>query len=75
MGNLLNLRELIFESDDRACFIERDEILGRLEGEMADYDKTDKYAIVFSKLLSEVSVPVNENDYFVRRSAGTKLSS
>lgn len=67
MGNLLNLRELIFESDDRACFIERDEILGRLEAEMADYDKPDKFAIVFSKLLSEVSVPVNENDYFAGR--------
>ncbi|MBO5454267.1 MAG: hypothetical protein J6A69_09960 [Clostridia bacterium] len=67
MGNLTNLKEFIFETDNKACFIERDEILGRLETEMADYDKTDKFAIVFSKLLSEVSVPINENDYFAGR--------
>lgn len=67
MGNLTNLKEFIFETDNKACFIERDEILGRLETEMADYDKPDKFAIVFSKLLSEVSVPINEDDYFAGR--------
>lgn len=67
MADLLKLKELIFESDNNACFIERDEILGRLETEMADYDKPDKYAIVFSKLLSEVSVPINDSDYFAGR--------
>ncbi|MBR3967117.1 MAG: hypothetical protein IKJ91_08600 [Clostridia bacterium] len=67
MGNLTNLKEFIFETDNKACFIERDEILGRLETEMADYDKPDKFAIIFSKLLSEVSVPINEDDYFAGR--------
>lgn len=67
MANLSELKKLIFESDNKACFIERDEILGRLETEMADYDKPDKFAIIFSKLLGEVSVPVNENDYFAGR--------
>ena len=36
MRRLQNLKELIFETDNNACFIERDEILGRLETEMAD---------------------------------------
>lgn len=67
MSKLSELKKLIFESDNRACFIERDEILGRLEIEMKDYDKPDKFAIVFSKLLSEVSVPINKNDYFAGR--------
>ena len=67
MRRLQNLKELVFETDNNACFIERDEILGRLETEMAGYDKSDKYAIAFSKLLSEVSVPINENDYFAGR--------
>jgi formate C-acetyltransferase len=67
MGNLTNLRKYIFETDNKACFIERDEILGRLEAEMADYDKPDKYAIVFSRLLREVSVPINKDDYFAGR--------
>ena len=67
MANLLKLKEAIFETDNRACFIERDEILGRLEREMFTYDKADKYAVIFSKLLGEVSVPVDTDDYFVGR--------
>lgn len=47
MGNLTRLKAFIFETDNNACFIERDEILGRLETEMADYDKPDKFAIIF----------------------------
>ena len=64
MGNLSKLKELVFASDNKACFIERERILRRLQEEMADYDKPDKYAIVLSKLLSEVSTPVLECDYF-----------
>ena len=67
MRKLKNLKELVFETDNNACFIERDEILGRLETEMAEYSEPDKFAIVFSRLLSEVSVPINENDYFAGR--------
>ncbi len=67
MKKLKKLKELVFETDNNACFIERDEILGRLETEMADYDEPDKFAIVFSRLLNEVSVPINENDYFAGR--------
>ncbi len=67
MANLLKLKELVFESDNRACFIERDEILGQLEREMAAYDATDKFAVIFSKLLARVSVPLNEHDYFAGR--------
>lgn len=64
MGNLKNLREKVFNGDDKACFIERERILARLEKEMQGYDKADRYAVIFSKLLAEVSVPIDEDDYF-----------
>jgi len=64
MPDLLKLKNLIFESDDNACFIERERILNRLEKEMIDYNGEDKYAIILSKLLSEVSTPILDCDYF-----------
>ncbi|MBE6632091.1 MAG: hypothetical protein E7623_05255 [Ruminococcaceae bacterium] len=67
MGNLNKLKDLIFEMDNKACFIERDRILTRLEKEMADYTSEDKYAIVLSKVLEEVSVPLEDCDYFAGR--------
>ncbi len=67
MGNLGKLKELIFETDNNACFIERERILGRLGKEMQNYSETDKYAIIFSKLLAEVSTPVLDCDYFAGR--------
>lgn len=67
MRKIDKLKNLIFETDMKTCFIERDEIIGQLENDMADYDKPDKFAIIFSKLLSKVSVPINENDYFAGR--------
>ena len=40
MERLECLKEQIFASDNRACFIERERILARLESEMAeDYDR------------------------------------
>lgn len=67
MSDLNKLKELIFESDNNACFIERERILNRLEKEMADYDAPDKYAVILAKLLAEVSVPIYECDYFAGR--------
>lgn len=67
MSDLKKLREMIFESDDKACFIERERILQRLEEEMRDYTAPDKYAVIFSKLLSEVSTPICDADYFAGR--------
>ena len=67
MGNLEKLKDLIFETDNNACFIERERILGRLEKEMQNYSGADKYAIVLSKLLAEVSTPILECDYFAGR--------
>ncbi len=67
MSDLPKLKELIFESDNQACFIERERILNSLEFEMEDYNKSDKYALILSKLLAEVSTPINENDYFAGR--------
>ncbi|MBQ3054905.1 MAG: hypothetical protein IJC88_02250 [Oscillospiraceae bacterium] len=67
MGNLSELKKLVFESDNNACFIERERILNRLEKEMADYNEPDKYAIILSKLLSEASTPIFDCDYFAGR--------
>ena len=67
MTDLIKLKELVFESDNKACFIERERILRRLETEMAEYKGKDKYALVLSKLLSEVSTPILDCDYFAGR--------
>lgn len=61
---LEKLKALVFESDNRACFIERERILAKLEKEFDGYNEPDKYARIFSCLMSEVSTPINEYDYF-----------
>ncbi len=67
MGDLDRIKDLVFLSDDKACFIERERILARLSEEMADYTEDDKYAIILSKMLSEVSTPIEDCDYFAGR--------
>lgn len=67
MDNLTKLKNLIFETDNNACFIERERIINRLEKEMADYDGHDKYALILSQILSEVSVPLLDCDFFAGR--------
>ncbi|MBE6703360.1 MAG: hypothetical protein E7585_08140 [Ruminococcaceae bacterium] len=63
-GNLKQLRELVFASDNNACFIERERCLARLEKEFAGDTAPDKHARILSTLLSEVSTPVLDCDYF-----------
>ena len=67
MGKLDQLKQLVFESDNNACFIERDRILQRLESELPDPDAPDYYAQILSALLAEVSTPVLACDYFAGR--------
>ena len=67
MAALVKLKELVFESNDNACFIERERILGKLESEMENYTAEDKHALILSRLLAEVSTPIVEDDYFVGR--------
>lgn len=67
MGDLNQLRELVYCSDNHACFIERDRILARLKIQMQDYTGADKYALILSKLLAEVSTPVYDCDFFAGR--------
>ncbi len=67
MTNLEKLRELVFESDNKACFIERERILRRIENEQALYKENDRYAIRLETLLDEVSTPVYDFDYFAGR--------
>lgn len=67
MNHLDTLKELVFESDNKACFIERERILNRLQIEMKDYNEPDRYAIILSKLLAEVSTPILDCDYIAGR--------
>ncbi len=67
MGDLNRLKQLVFAADNKACFIERDRILHRLEGEFAGYTAPDRYARILAALLAEVSTPVCDCDYFAGR--------
>lgn len=67
MADLIKLKELVLESNNRACFVEREKILGKLEAEMENNNTQDKYAVILSKMLAEVSTPIIEDDYFVGR--------
>lgn len=67
MAKLNEIKKIIYETNNQACFIERERILYRLNLEMKDYTGYDKYALIFSKLLSEVSTPVYDCDYFAGR--------
>ncbi len=67
MGALDQLKQLVFETNNNACFIERDRILQRLESEQPDPDAPDYYAQILSALLAEVSTPVLACDYFAGR--------
>lgn len=67
MSNIEKLKELIFKSDNKACFIERERILNKLRRELKDYDGDDKYALILSRLLAQVSTPILDCDYFAGR--------
>ncbi len=67
MSNFDKLRELVFEQDNTHCFIERERILKKIESEKPDVEAPDVFAKGLSRLLSEVSVPVYECDYFAGR--------
>lgn len=67
MTKLEKISELVYESDNNACFIERERILQKLGDEFKDYDEPDKYALILSRLLSEVSTPIEDCDYFAGR--------
>ena len=64
MADLSKIREYVLATDNKDCFIERELILRKLEVEYKEYTEPDKFAIVLSKLLSEVSTPVYDCDYF-----------
>ena len=67
MERLDALKKLVFDSDDRACFIERERILQRLETELTDETAEDRYAVMLETLLDEVSVPIETHDVFAGR--------
>jgi len=66
MDNLDRLHEHIFESDNAACFIERERILQKVEKDGVPQGP-DKYARILAEVLENVSVPVNANDIILGR--------
>ena len=49
MGDLKKLKSLVFEQDNKACFIERERILSRIEAEQANYkeNQTNRVLSIF----------------------------
>ena len=65
MGNLQKLKDYIYKSNNNFCFIERERVLNELENKFSSYNKPDRYARIFYELLSKVSTPVCDDDFFV----------
>ena len=67
MSNLNALKEIIFNSDDEKCYLERDLALLKIAEELGDDSSSDYYSKVFSMLLERVSTPIEKEDIFVGR--------
>ena len=67
VGDLNRLKELVFATDNKACFIERDRTLARLRAEFEGYEKPDRFARIFARLMAEMSTPIEEADFFAGR--------
>lgn len=67
MKQMEMLKQKIFETDDRACFIERERILQRLSQTHADETAEDRYAVILETMLCEVSTPIDPHDCFAGR--------
>ena len=55
------------DSDNEACFIEREEILRKYEKETLALDPSQQYLFEAEKLLGELSTPLNADDLFAGR--------
>jgi len=66
-GDLEKIKQFVFDGDNTACFIERERILARLSTEMEGYQGGDREARIIAGVLSGVSVPLYDCDYFAGR--------
>jgi formate C-acetyltransferase len=71
-ANIERLKERVFESDNTACFIERDRILQGLKDKWGDKSAANRCVEAFTALLSGVSTPVDENDIILGRVVETR---
>ena len=65
--SLETLKKLVFEANNKACFIERERILFELEHKTLGLPEREKSAWLLSELLARVSTPIYECDYFAGR--------
>ncbi|MBQ7386744.1 MAG: hypothetical protein IJW03_01115 [Clostridia bacterium] len=56
-NDLSTLRSLIFESDNQACFIEREKILARLESEITEPEPSTRAADLQASVSRKTSLP------------------
>lgn len=63
-GYLINK---IFESDNRAGFINRDRVLGELVREFNGYTAPDRDSLILAELMRRISTPTDPADIFVGR--------
>ena len=67
MTRLEQLKELVFASDNSACFLERDRVLNHLAEAWKDDESSHKSARIFRAVLEAASTPVEDCDYFAGR--------
>ncbi len=67
MTRLEELKKLVFQSDNRACFIERDRVLNWLAEAWKDDASSDRSARILKAVLEAASTPVLPCDYFAGR--------
>ena len=64
---LERLKNLVFECDNTACFIEREQFLNTLDTKVYSETSPHYYAQVLAGLLEYVSVPISSDDVIVGR--------
>ena len=67
MARLERLKLLIFNSDDRACFIERENILAQNRDAVAALPYSQRYTAEFELLMKHLSTPLEADDVFAGR--------
>ena len=64
---LARLRNRILDSDNQACFIEREELLREHAEEVLAQPQEERYRVEFELLMDNLSTPIDANDVFAGR--------
>ena len=64
---LARLRENILDSDNQACFIEREELLREHAADVMAQPPEERYRVEFELLMDNLSTPIDADDVFAGR--------